>query len=240
MPHPRDDQYISFSSTESPVEDADMESGAVALPASQVECQELRKGLTRLPADTPRTPGPKSVDFQQFCDRLRTDSALSLYWRQGASAFPLAMCARLCWCALAVGVALGSLHDNEPMQADEPPIYAGMSLVGCLLLVGKKCSRPMGLNVLGGQEVRFSSTGCHRLMVSSIGRRGIGWWPRLTSGQMNLSMTSLAGLTTSGAGGQMRSGGSKGFMKRELCSYHEARFSGLCSESTWANGVGLS
>ena len=37
-------------------------------------------------------------------------SALSLYWRQGASAFPLAMCARLCWCALAVGVALGSLH----------------------------------------------------------------------------------------------------------------------------------
>ena len=44
-----------------------MESGAVALPVSQVECQELRKGLTRLPADTPRTPGPKSVDFQQFC-----------------------------------------------------------------------------------------------------------------------------------------------------------------------------
>ena len=32
--------------------------------------------------------------------------------------------------------------------------------------------------------------------------------------QMNLSMTSLAGLSTSGAGGQMRSGGSKGFMKR--------------------------
>ena len=24
-------------------------------------------------ADTPRTPGPKNVDFQQFCDRLRTD-----------------------------------------------------------------------------------------------------------------------------------------------------------------------
>ena len=54
------------------LDDADMESD-VALPASQVECQELRKGLTRLPADTPRTPGPKSVDFQQFCDRLRTD-----------------------------------------------------------------------------------------------------------------------------------------------------------------------
>ena len=102
-------------------------------------------------------------------------SALSLYWRQGASAFPLAMCALLCWCALAFGVALGSLHDNEPMQADESPIVRGMPLVGRLLLVGKKCSRPMGLNVLGGQEVRFSSTGCHRIMVSSTSHRGIGW-----------------------------------------------------------------
>ena len=74
MPPPRDDQYISLSPTESPVDDAEIESGAAALgPASQVECQELRKGLTRLPADTPRTPGPRSVDFQQFCDRLRTD-----------------------------------------------------------------------------------------------------------------------------------------------------------------------
>ena len=33
----------------------------------------MGKGLTRLPADTPRTPGPRNVDFQQFCDRLRTD-----------------------------------------------------------------------------------------------------------------------------------------------------------------------
>ena len=52
-------------------------------------------------------------------------STLSLYWRQGASAFPLAMCALLCWCALAFGVALGSLQDNEPMQADESPIVRG-------------------------------------------------------------------------------------------------------------------
>ena len=73
MPPPRDDHYISLSPTESPVEDADMESGAVALPALQAECQESRKGLTRLPADTPRTPGPTGVNFQQFCDRLRTD-----------------------------------------------------------------------------------------------------------------------------------------------------------------------
>ena len=73
MPPPRDDHYISLSPTESPVEDADMESGAVALPALQAECQESKKGLTRLPADTPRTPGPKGVNFQQFCDRLRTD-----------------------------------------------------------------------------------------------------------------------------------------------------------------------
>ena len=33
----------------------------------------MGKDLTRLPADTPRTPGPRNVDFQQFCDRLRTD-----------------------------------------------------------------------------------------------------------------------------------------------------------------------
>ena len=26
-----------------------------------------------MPAVTPRTPGPKNVEFQQFCDRLRTD-----------------------------------------------------------------------------------------------------------------------------------------------------------------------
>ena len=74
MPPLRGDQYISLSPTESPVDDAEIESGAAALgPASQVECQQLRKGLTRLPADTPRTPGARSVDFQQFCDRLRTD-----------------------------------------------------------------------------------------------------------------------------------------------------------------------
>ena len=63
MPPPRDDHYISLSPTESPVEDADMESGAVALPALQAECQESRKGLTRLPADTPRTPGPTGCEF---------------------------------------------------------------------------------------------------------------------------------------------------------------------------------
>ena len=35
---PRDDQYISLSPTESPVDDAEIESGAAALgPASQVE-----------------------------------------------------------------------------------------------------------------------------------------------------------------------------------------------------------
>ena len=33
----------------------------------------MGKGLTRLPADIPRTPGPRNVDFRQFCDRLRTN-----------------------------------------------------------------------------------------------------------------------------------------------------------------------
>ena len=67
MPPPRDDQYISLSPTESPVDDAEIESGAAALgPASQVECQQLRKGLTRLPADTPRTPGLGVRIFSSF------------------------------------------------------------------------------------------------------------------------------------------------------------------------------
>ena len=70
----RDDRYISLSPTDSPAEDAEMASGAAALgQAAKEECQPVGKGLTRLPADTPRTPGPKGVDFQQFCDRLRTD-----------------------------------------------------------------------------------------------------------------------------------------------------------------------
>ena len=74
MPPLRDDQYISLSPTDSPVDDAEIDSGAAALdPTSHVECRQVRKGLTRLPADTPRIPGPKGVDFQQFCDRLRTD-----------------------------------------------------------------------------------------------------------------------------------------------------------------------
>ena len=70
----RDDQYISLSPTDSPAEDAEMDSGAAALgQAAQEEGQQVGKGLTRLPADTPRTPGPKGVNFQQFCDQLRTN-----------------------------------------------------------------------------------------------------------------------------------------------------------------------
>ena len=96
MPPPRDDQHISLSPTESPVEDADI--GAVALPASQVECQESRKGLTRLPADTPRTPGPKSVDFQKFCDRLRTDLPGDSHGR--GSFDQCTVCCRGPWCQI--------------------------------------------------------------------------------------------------------------------------------------------
>ena len=74
MPPLRDDQYISISPTDSPGEDAGTDVGAAAPgPASHEGNQQVGKGLTRLPADTPRTPGPKNVEFQQFCDRLRTD-----------------------------------------------------------------------------------------------------------------------------------------------------------------------
>ena len=70
----RDDQYISLSPTDSPAEDAEMDSGAAAHgQTAQEEGQQVGKGLTRLPADTPRTPGPKGVNFQQICDQLRTN-----------------------------------------------------------------------------------------------------------------------------------------------------------------------
>ena len=99
--------------------------------------------LHGMPVGVGSNASPAS-DFHFGCQGV---SALSLDWRQGASAFPLAMCARLCWCALAVGVALGSLHDNEPMQADEPPTVRGDAPRG---LFTPRCNRPMGLNVLGG------------------------------------------------------------------------------------------
>ena len=70
----RDDQYISLSPTDSPAEDAEMDSGAAAHgQTAQEDGQQVGKGLTRLPAETPRAPGPKGVNFQQFCDQLRTN-----------------------------------------------------------------------------------------------------------------------------------------------------------------------
>ena len=69
-----DDQYISLSPTDSPAGDTGMDDGAAApCQAVQQQCQQGNKGLTRLPAVTPRTPSPNGVDFQQFCDQLRTD-----------------------------------------------------------------------------------------------------------------------------------------------------------------------
>ena len=74
MPPLRDDQYISLSPTDSPGDGAETDPSAVApAPASQEGCRHVGKGLTQMPADTPRIPGPKNVDFQQFCERLRTD-----------------------------------------------------------------------------------------------------------------------------------------------------------------------
>ena len=67
MPPLRDDQYISLSPTDSPGVDRQANLSAPAPDqASHGGCQQVGKGLTRMPADTPRTPGPKNVDFQQF------------------------------------------------------------------------------------------------------------------------------------------------------------------------------
>ena len=70
----RDDQYISLTPTDSPVEDAEMDAGDV--PPDQAEqeiSRHVRGGLTKLPAVTPLTPSSLGVNFQQFCDRLCRD-----------------------------------------------------------------------------------------------------------------------------------------------------------------------
>ena len=78
-----DDQYISLSPTESPAEDADMDSGAATTGnAAQEQSQQAGRGLTRMPAVTPRLPGPKGVNFQQFCDQLWTDLPGDHYGRE--------------------------------------------------------------------------------------------------------------------------------------------------------------
>ena len=65
----RDDQYISLTPTDSPVEDAEMDAGDV--PSDQTEQEiswHVRGGLTKLPAVTPLTSSSLEVNFQQFCD----------------------------------------------------------------------------------------------------------------------------------------------------------------------------
>ena len=67
-------RWVALEPTDSPGDDTETDLGATALgQASHGGCRHVGKGLTRMPADTPRTPAPRNVDFQQFCDRLRTD-----------------------------------------------------------------------------------------------------------------------------------------------------------------------
>ena len=66
----RDDQYISLSPTDSPAEDAEMDT---------VDGQQVGKGLTQLPGDTPRTPGRCKI-------RLAVDSEIG---KSSSSVFSL-------------------------------------------------------------------------------------------------------------------------------------------------------
>ena len=61
----RDNQYISLSPTDSSAEDAEMDTGAASHgQTAQVDGPQVGKGLTQLPADTPRIPSPKGMNFQ--------------------------------------------------------------------------------------------------------------------------------------------------------------------------------
>ena len=80
------------------MEDAEMDSGAAAHgQTAQEDGQQVGKGLTRLPAETPRTPGPNGVNFQQFCDQLRTDLPGD---SQGRGSFEP-------WCEIRLGCTIG-------------------------------------------------------------------------------------------------------------------------------------
>ena len=142
-------------------------------------------------------------------------SALSLDWCQGALALSLDMSALLWLCALSVGVAVGSLHDDEPMQADEPLTVRGDAPRGLFtrwwgeLQQTYGFERPRGLRSEIFTHRPPPPHGIHHMPPWDRVVATPDLWPD----ELILLMTSLVGLTTSGAGGQMRCGGSEGFMK---------------------------
>ena len=61
--------------------DAETDLGAAALgPAFQVGCRQVGKGLTRMPAVTPRTPGPGTSNFRFVAGTLVPNSVLRHHW----------------------------------------------------------------------------------------------------------------------------------------------------------------
>ena len=99
------------------------------------------------------------------------------------------MSALLWRCALLVGVVVGSLHDDEPMQTDEPLTVRGDAPRGLFTPRWAELRQTYGIErALGLRSEIF--------IRFSICRHGRGWWPHRTSGLMNLLMTSLVGLMT--------------------------------------------
>ena len=94
MPPLRDDQYISLLLLTLPGDDTETDSGAPAPgQASHGACRHMAKGLTRMLAGN---PGPKNVDFQQFCDKLRTDLPSDSHGRGSFDTSPV--CGWGPWC----------------------------------------------------------------------------------------------------------------------------------------------
>ena len=95
------------------------------------------------------------------------------------------MSALLWRCALSVGVVVGSLHDDVPMQTDEPLTVRGDARRGLFTPRWAELQQTYGIERPHGLT---SEIFIHRLPPAHgilICRHGRGWWPRRTSGLMN-------------------------------------------------------
>ena len=101
------------------------------------------------------------------------------------------------WYALAVRMANGSLHDHDPMHADEPPIMRGDAPPGMFTPRWAELQQTYGIERPRGASCEIFIHGVPQDHgIYSLCQLGTDTSPRLTCGLKNLSMISLDGLMT--------------------------------------------
>ena len=81
------------------------------------------------------------------------------YLVSGCLSPSVAMHILLCLSALAIDVVVGSLHDNEPMQADEPPIVRGDAPPGMFTPRWNELQQLYGIERLRGSQSAQAAPG---------------------------------------------------------------------------------